>query len=76
MALANDRIAVMTENLTDAGLDENAIAQCMEMIDKNEITALQKFLYEYRRELLDSVHEYNSRIDRLDYFTYTLDLWR
>lgn len=73
MALATDRIAVMTENLTDAGLDENGVTQCLEMLDKKEISALQKFLADYRRRLLDSVHEYNKQIDCLDYFTYTLN---
>ena len=73
MALATDRIAVMTENLTDAGLDENGVTLCLEMLDKKEISALQKFLADYRRRLLDSVHEYNKQIDCLDYFTYTLN---
>lgn len=73
MALATDSIAVMTENLTDAGLDENGVTQCLEMLDKKEISALQKFLADYRRQLLDSVHEYNKQIDCLDYFTYTLN---
>ncbi|MDE5582083.1 MAG: hypothetical protein K2I80_04475 [Ruminococcus sp.] len=72
MALATDRIAVITENLVDAGLDENKIAECLEMLDNQNFSALQKFLYDYRRKLLDSIHEYNKQIDCLDYFTYTL----
>ena len=72
MALATDRIAVITENLVDAGLDENKIAECLEMLDNQNFSALQKFLYDYRRKLLDSIHEYNEQIDCLDYFTYTL----
>ena len=72
MALATDRIAVITENLTDSGLDENGIAECLQMLEKNEFTGLQKFIADYRRQLLDSVHEYNKQIDCLDYFTYTL----
>lgn len=73
MALATDRIAVITENLTDAGLDENGIAECLQMLDKHELTGLQKFLADYRRHLLDSAHEYNDRIECRDYFTYTLN---
>ena len=73
MALATDRIAVITENLTDAGFDENGIAECLQMLEKNEFTGLQKFIADYRRQLLDSVHEYNKQIDCLDYFTYTLN---
>lgn len=72
MALATDKIAVITENLADAGLDKKAIADCLEMLNKHEFSALQKFLSDYRQKLLDSVHEYNDQIDCLDYFTYTL----
>ncbi|MBD5143795.1 MAG: hypothetical protein HDT22_09360 [Ruminococcus sp.] len=72
MALATDKIAVMTENLKDAGLNGNEVAQCLKMLNKHEFSALQKFLSDYRRRLLDSVHAYNNQIDCLDYFTYTL----
>ena len=72
MALATDKIAVITENLTDAGLDKKAVAECLEMLNKHEFSALQKFLSDYRRRLLDSIHAYNDQIDCLDYFTYTL----
>ena len=34
MALATDKIAVITENLTDAGLDKNSIAECLKMLDE------------------------------------------
>ena len=72
MALATDKIAVMTENLKDAGLDVNEVAECLKMLDKREFSELNKFLSDYRRKLLDSVHEYSNQIDCLDYFTYTL----
>ena len=72
MALATDKTAVITENLADAGLDKEEIAECLKMLDKQEFSALQKFLSDYRRKLLNSIHEYNDHIDCLDYFTYTL----
>ena len=72
MALATDKTAVITENLADTGLDKKEIAECLEMLDKHEFSALQKFLSDYRRKLLDSIHAYNDQIDCLDYFTYTL----
>lgn len=72
MALATDKTAVITENLADAGLDKKEIAECLKMIDQHELSALQKFLSDHRRKLLDSIHEYNDQIDCLDYFTYTL----
>ena len=72
MAYAVDSTAVMTENLTDAGLDEKSIAECLKMLDEGNYPALEKFLTEHRKKLLDCVHKYNKRIDCLDYFTYTL----
>ncbi len=72
MALATDRIAVITENLTDAGFDGNGVTECLKMLDNNEVSALQKYLANYRKQLLDSVHNFNKQIDCLDYFTYTL----
>lgn len=72
MALATDKIAVITENLTDAGLDADGIAKCLKMLDSKDLTALQKFLENYRKGLLDSVHRYSKQIDCLDYFTYQL----
>lgn len=72
MALATDKTAVITENLADAGLDKEEIAECLKMLDKQDFSALQKFLSDYRRNLLNSIHEYNDQIDCLDYFTYTL----
>ena len=72
MALATDRIAVITENLIDAGLDESSIARCLEMLDRKEWSELQKYLADYRDQLLESVHKYSERINCLDYFTYTL----
>ncbi|MDE6664787.1 MAG: hypothetical protein K2K14_01145 [Ruminococcus sp.] len=72
MALATDKIAVITENLTDAGLDKKSIAECLKMLDERQFTALEKFLISHRKKLLDSVHKYDKQIDCLDYFTYTL----
>ncbi len=72
MALATDKTAVITENLTDAGLEKKAVAECLEMLDRHEFSELQKFLSDYRKRLLDSIHTYNDQIDCLDYFTYTL----
>lgn len=73
MALATDIFAVITENLTDVGLDEKAVAKCIEMFNKKEISALQEMLSEYRVQLLNNVHKYSKQIDCLDYFTYTLN---
>ncbi len=72
MANAADTKAVMTENLRDMGLDEDSISKCLTMIENGRYQALDRFLKSYRQTLLNSVHEYNDRIDCLDYFTYAL----
>lgn len=72
MANAADKMAVMTENLRDMGLDNESIAKCLQMIEGGQKQALDRFLKSYRQTLLDSVHKYSDRIDCLDYFTYTL----
>ena len=72
MANAADEKAMIKENLTDIGLDSNSISRCIDMLEKGMYSDLESFLSLYRRELLDNVHEYNKRIDCLDYFTYKL----
>ncbi|MBR1832966.1 MAG: hypothetical protein IJ784_11125 [Ruminiclostridium sp.] len=72
MAAANDRAAVIAENLSDAGLDENSIADCLKMLDSEQYAALERLLAGHRKELLDRVHEYDRKIDCLDFFTYSI----
>ena len=60
-------------NLSDAGLNETEIAECITLIEQNRYTELNRLLTRHRLSLLDSVHKYNARIDCLDYFTHTLD---
>ncbi|SDB45280.1 hypothetical protein SAMN02910317_02299 [Ruminococcaceae bacterium FB2012] len=60
-------------NLSDAGLNETEIAECITLIEQNRYTELNRFLKKHRLSLLDSIHKYNARIDCLDYFTHTLD---
>ncbi|MDD7516467.1 hypothetical protein [Ruminococcus flavefaciens] len=72
MANAADKMAVMTENLRDMGLDDENVAKCLQMVESGQYQALDRFLKSYRQSLLDSVHKYNDRIDCLDYFTHTM----
>ena len=60
-------------NLSDAGLNETEIAECISLIEQNRFTELNRLLTRHRLSLLDSVHKYNARIDCFDYFTHTLD---
>ena len=72
MANATDKMAVLTENLGDMGLDDESVAKCLQMVESGQYQALDCFLKSYRQTLLDSIHKYNDRIDCLDYFTYTM----
>ncbi|MBR5090646.1 MAG: hypothetical protein IK093_14545 [Ruminiclostridium sp.] len=72
MAEANDRTAIITENLSDAGMDEKSISECLKMIDSAQYAALEKVIAAHRKSLLDRVREYDRRIDCLDYFTYNI----
>ena len=59
-------------NLSDAGLNESDIAECISLIKQNRYEELNRLLTRHRLSLLDSVHN-NTRIDCLDYFTHTLE---
>jgi len=72
MARATDKTAVIRENLSDAGLNDKEVAECLKLIEQKRFDMLDRVLTEHRRSLLDSVHKYNSRIDCLDFLTYTL----
>ena len=59
-------------NLTDAGMSEAEISECIKLIEHKQYTALDKLLTKHRLSLLDRVHKYNYCIDCLDYFTHTI----
>ena len=72
MANAADQIAVMTENLHDAGLDDTEIAECLQLVETRQHAALERYLAAYRKKLLDGIHTEEKRLDCLDFFTYAL----
>ena len=72
MANAADKNELIKENLIDIGLDNNEISQCIRLLENGRSSALERVLAEYRKQLLDSLHQYERRIDCLDYFTYKL----
>lgn len=63
MTNAADKTVVMTENLRDMCLSNKSIAKCLQMVENEQLQALERFLKSYRQTLLDSVHKYNDRID-------------
>ncbi len=42
------------------------------MLDSEQYAALERLLAGHRKELLDRVHEYDRKIDCLDFFTYSI----
>ena len=56
-------------NLRDAGMNDDQIAECVRLLEEQKYPLLEKLLTKHRLALLASVHQYNSRIDCLDYFT-------
>lgn len=61
-------------NLSDAGLDESEIAECISLIEQKKYNELKRLLRKQRLSLLDSIHKYNTCIDCLDYFTHTMNI--
>ena len=51
MANAADKMAVMTENLRDMGLDDESVAKCLQMVESGQYQALDCFLKSYRQML-------------------------
>ena len=51
MANAADKMAVMTENLRDMGLDDESVAKCLQMVESGQYQALDCFLKSYRQTL-------------------------
>ena len=71
--MTEQRIFKIQRNLTDAGMNETEIAECISLIEQNRYTELNRLLKKHRMSLLNSVHTYNARIDCLDYFIHTLE---
>ena len=64
MANAADEKAVITENLTDIGLDGSSISRCIDMLEKGMYSALERFLLIYRRDLLESLQIKTTEVKR------------
>ncbi len=60
-------------NLSDSGMNESKIVECISLIEQNRYAELNRLLTKHRLSLLDSVHKYNACIYCLDHFTHTLE---
>ncbi|MDE7261661.1 MAG: hypothetical protein K2N78_06330 [Oscillospiraceae bacterium] len=73
MAEASDTQGILRQNLLDAGCGSDTVQQCMDLVKKRECSELLRLLSRHRRELLDTVHQNEKRIDCLDYLIYQIE---
>lgn len=62
----------MIQNLRDAGCGQEAISRFLTCMATGETKKGMKLLERQRRELLDSIHEGQRRLDCLDYLVYQM----
>lgn len=72
MPHAADTDAILRQNLVDAGCRPDIVRQCMALAQKQDQSELIRVLSLHRRALLDTLHQSEKQIDRLDYLVYTL----
>lgn len=70
--MTDDMLTEAADILTLTGMRSADIQKCLDDMKADDRSALDKMLSAHRRELLDSVHEYNKRLDRLDFLIYDL----
>lgn len=73
MAEYNDKRTVFYQNLIDAGCKKQCIGQYAVLYENKENQKLIRQLSLYRKSLLDSLHQVQSKIDCLDYLLYNLE---
>ncbi len=73
MANANDTMAMLYENLVDAGCNPSDIKCCMNLAKNDRWSLMLPTLKCYRSQLLHSIHKEQSKLDCLDYLIYRID---
>lgn len=73
MAEANDKYALLLQNLHDAGCSEEKIQKCLDLAVKKNLSEMQRLLTAHRRELLQAVRLKQKEIDCLDYLLFQLE---
>ena len=69
----NDKDFLMRRNLADAGLPEATITEILSLLGEGRDIAVRRILARHRTNLLNTVHENQTRIDCLDYLIYDMD---
>lgn len=73
MSAASDTMGILHQNLVDAGCGEDLIEACMELAKNNQWNRILPLLSKQRRNLLNSVHDGQKRIDCLDFLVYSIN---
>ena len=69
----NDKDFLMRRNLADAGLPEATITEILSLLGEGRDIAVRRILARHRTNLLNTVHENQTRIDCLDYLIYDMN---
>ncbi len=72
MANANDILAMLHENLVDAGCNQGDIECCMNMARNDKWNAMLPTLNSYRGQLLNNIHKEQSKLECLDYLIFKI----
>ena len=62
----------LTQALRDAGCNDAAVKEFMQLYTEGQTAKAQKLLFRHRKELLDGIHAEERKISCLDYLEYTL----
>lgn len=68
----SERERALYLNLIDAWCDESTALNCIAMLKEGRQRDALTMIERYRAELLRRVHDDERRIDRLDFFAYTV----
>ena len=69
----NEKDFLMRRNLADAGLPEATITEILSLLGEGRDIAVRRILARHRTNLLNTVHENQTRIDCLDYLIYDMN---
>ena len=72
MAQANDAKGILYQNLIDAGCSDEMTEHCITLKENGREIEMLDLLNNHRRDILDGIHQGQSKIDCLDYLIYQL----
>ena len=73
MAQANDKQAMLRQNLLDAGCSRRLTAECMELAEAGLYAQMLQKLKKQRQGLLDAIHGAERELRCLDYLMHQVE---